>query len=412
MVELNTDFDVVIIGAGAAGVAAAHRLSRENLKVIVLEARDRLGGRAWTVPTALGKPADLGCEWLHSAEINPWTTIAEELGFGTDRTLPDWTSRIAIHHGADAHHQWEAARDALEEAYERAALAPQDSAASDLLPADGRWNKLFDAISTWANGAELERVSVYDRQRYDNTALNWRCYGGYGTLISTYGADLPVQLNTLVESIDHSGKLIRIATNRGAITARAVIVTISTNLLAADAIKFTPALPAINDAAAGLPCGVANKLFLSIDGPEPSDTYLHLTGRTDRTGTGNYQIRPHAWPMVSCYFGGQLAIDLEKAGPEAMTAFAVDELAGLYGDSIRGRLHFLASSAWATDPFARGSYSCALPGHADDRAILSTPIDDRLFFAGEACSREHFGTAHAAFMTATAAAERIVALRQ
>jgi monoamine oxidase len=409
MAELDNDFDVIIVGAGAAGIAAAHRLARDNVRVVIIEARDRLGGRAVTVPTALGKPADLGCEWLHSADLNPWTKIAEELGFAIDKTLPDWTSRIVIHHGTDAHDDWVAARDAFEEAYERSALAPEDMPASALLPANGRWNKLFDAISTWANGAALEHVSVRDRQRYDNTDLNWRCYDGYGALVAAYGAKLPVRFNTIVDTIDHTSRLIRVATNRGTLTAPLVIVTVSTNILAAEAIRFVPALPQITDAAAGLPCGVANKLFLSLDGAEPSETYLHLTGRTDRTETGNYQMRPHAWPMVSCYFGGELAIGLEKAGPAAMAQFAIDELAGLYGNDIRQRLRPLASSAWASDPFARGSYSCALPGHADDRAILATPIDDRLFFVGEACSRHHFGTAHAAFVTATTAAEQALA---
>ena len=135
---------------------------------------------------------------------------------------------------------------------------------------------------------------------------------------------------------------------------------------------------------------------------------MHLIGRTDRTETGNYQLRPHGWPMISCYFGGRLSVGLEEAGPEAMAAFAIDELVGLFGSDIRTRLHPLASSAWGSDPFARGSYSCALPGHVDDRTYLATPIDDRLFFAGEACSRDQFGTAHAAFMTAVAAAAQII----
>lgn len=403
----GTDFDVVIVGAGAAGIAACRRLVAAKLDVVVLEARNRVGGRAWTVPTAIGEPVDLGCEWLHSAEINPWSDIAVDLGFALDKTLPDWSSRIAVHDGEAARADWERARDEFEAAYERAGQLPYDQPASALLPKGGRWNKLFDAISTWANGAELDLVSVKDRQNYDNTALNWRCYNGYGALIKTYGAGLPVRLGTIVESIDHSGRRIRIATDRGELTAAAVIVTVSTNILAAEAIRFTPALPHIVDAAAGLPCGVANKLFLALDGPTPSESYLHLIGRTDRAETGNYQLRPHGWPMIACYFGGRLSVGLEKDGPAAMAQFAIDELAGIFGNDIRARLRPLASSAWGTDPWARGSYSCALPGHVDDRQTLATPVNERLFFAGEACSRDHFGTAHAAFITAVAAADRV-----
>ncbi|HVA13869.1 MAG TPA: FAD-dependent oxidoreductase [Stellaceae bacterium] len=411
MPEYGADFDVAIVGAGAAGIAAWHRLAGTKLRAVVLEARDRLGGRAWTVPTALGKPVDLGCEWLHSADINPWSDIAAALGFALDKTPPDWTSRIAIHDGEVANEDWQRARDAFEDAYERAAKLPQDQPASALLPPGGRWNKLFDAISTWANGAELDFVSVKDRQRYDNTALNWRCYDGYGALMNAYAAGMQVRLETIVEGIDHGGRRIRITTNRGELTAAAVIVTVSTNILAAEAIRFTPRLPRIADAAAGLPCGVANKLFLALDGPAPGESYRHLIGRTDRTETGNYQLRPHGWPMISCYFGGRLAMRLEQEGLEAMTRFAIDELAGIFGNDIRARLRPLASSAWGIDPFARGSYSCALPGHAGDREILATPVDERLFFVGEACSRDHFGTAHAAFMTAVGAAQRVIAAR-
>jgi monoamine oxidase len=405
----GADFDVVIVGAGAAGIAACRKLAAAKLHVVALEARDRLGGRAWTVPTALGKPVDLGCEWLHSADINPWSEIAVELGFALDKTPPDWTSRIAIHDGEAANEDWQRARDAFEDAYERAARLPDDKPASALLPKGGRWNKLFDAISTWANGAELDLVSVKDRQNYDNTSLNWRCYDGYGALMTAYAAGLPIERETTVQRIDHGSRRIRIVTDRGEMTAAAVIVTLSTTLLAEEAIRFTPALPHIVTAAAGLPCGIANKLFLALDGPSPAERYRHLIGRTDRTETGNYQLRPHGWPMISCYFGGPLSMRLEQEGPEAMAAFAIDELAGIFGSEIRPRLRLLASSAWGTDPFARGSYSCALPGHADDRATLARPIEDRVFFVGEACSRDHFGTAHAAYFSATAAADHIIA---
>jgi monoamine oxidase len=410
MAEFGSDFDVVIIGAGAAGIAAGKRLANARVKSIMLEARDRLGGRAWTVPTDIGKPVDLGCEWLHSAEINPWTGIAEELGFALDKTLPDWASRVAIHHGEAANDDWLATRDAFDDAYDRAALEPEDKPASALLPKNGRWNALLGAISTWANGAELELVSIKDHARYANTRLNWRALAGYGALISAYGAGLPVVFQTIVSEIDHRDRDLRIVTSRGEVTARAVIVTLPTNVVAEEAVRFRPQLPEKLATAAGLPLGIANKLFLALDGlGEPTATYRHLVGSTQRVATGNYQIRPHGWPMISCYFGGHFAAELERAGPAAMADFAIGELVGIYGTDIRRRLRPLASSAWVTDPFARGSYSSALPGHADDRALFTEAVDDRIFFAGEACSRDQFGTAHAAFTSGVAAAEDAIA---
>ena len=232
---------------------------------------------------------------------------------------------------------------------------------------------------------------------------------GYGALVSTYGAKLPVRLGTAVERIDHRGRMIVVSTDRGDISARVAIVTIPTNLIAREAIRFVPPLPDKIAAAAGLPLGIADKLFLAIDGPvEDLPRDRHLIGATDRVATGGYQLRPHGWPMIGAYFGGTLATELRKDGPDGMAAFAIGELAGLFGNAMRPRLRPVAHSAWVRDPFANGSYSCALPGHADDRLVLAKPVEERLHFAGEACSVDFFGTAHGAFISAVAAADRAI----
>jgi monoamine oxidase len=401
--------DVVVVGAGAAGVAAGRRLVEAGLDVIVIEARDRIGGRAHSVPTSLGAAVDVGCEWLHSAESNPWVDVARRMKFEIDETLPNWGARVSWLLGEAAQKDWAEAREAFDERCEQAAGGDEDVPESALLEPGSRWNALIGAISTWANGTELEHVSVKDHALYANSGYNWRLPRGYGTLISAYGATLPLRLQTIVERIDHSGKTITVGTNRGDISARAAIVTIPTNLLARETIRFTPRLPDKIAAAAGLPLGIANKLFLALDGPIgelPRDR--HLIGALDRVATAGYQILPHGWPMIGAYFGGELAARLERR-PGDMAAFAIDELAGLLGSDIRARLRPLAQSAWVQDPFANGSYSSALPGHAGDRKILMEPIDERLFFAGEACSIEFFGTAHAALISAQAAAKRIIA---
>jgi monoamine oxidase len=404
-----SEVDVVVVGAGAAGLAAGRRLQAAQASVLVLEARERTGGRGWTVPTALGPAVDLGCEWLHSADRNPWTGIARQMGFALDERLPDWRSRIARRYGDAAQADWAEAYGAFEERMEAAAGEP-DVPASALLEPGGRWNALIDAISTWANGVELDRLSVQDHRRYSDSGINWRVLQGYGALIAAYGGPVPVRLGTVVQHIDRRGRRLAIATSRGEIGARAAIVTVPTNVLAAEAIRFTPALPDKAAAAAGLPLGVANKLFLALEGAVegfPADR--HTLGHDGRTATGSYQLRPHGWPMVTGYFGGKLAAELERAGPDAMAEFARDELAQLFGNDIRRRVALLAASHWVADPFARGSYSYALPGHAGDRARLAAPVDDRLFFAGEACSPDYFSTAQGAYLTGVAAADAALA---
>ncbi len=407
---MASEVDVIVVGAGAAGIAAGRRLAEAGVSALILEARDRVGGRGWTVPTALGHAVDLGCEWLHSADSNPWTVIAREMGFAIDQRLPDWRSRIAARFGEAAQAEWLAAQSAYEARFDAAAARGEDAAASTLLVPGERWNGMIDAISTWANGVELDRLSILDHARYADSGVNWRLLAGYGALMTAYAAALPIRLGTIVEAIDHAGAEIAVATSRGVLRARAVIVTVPSNVLAAEAIRFTPALPDKLAAAHGLPLGIANKLFLAIaKGAEEFPVDRHVLRHTDRTATGGYLLRLHGWPMIEGYFGGRLAADLERAGPRAMTEFALDELAGVYGTGIRDRLSFVAASAWVGDRFARGSYSYALPGHAGDRAVLAAPVDNRLFFAGEACSARDFSTAHGAYRTGRAAAEAVLA---
>jgi monoamine oxidase len=290
-----------------------------------------------------------------------------------------------------------------------AADVEPDRPAATLLPPSGRWNALLDAISTWANGVELDRLSLQDHARYADSGINWRVCEGYGALIAAYGSALPVRLGCPVHAIDHRGRVIRVATARGDLRVRTVLVTIPPTLLATGAIRFTPELPREKQAAAhGVTLGLANKLFLALDHPPPDVRRdAHFVGALDRVATGSYQMLPHGRDMVAAYFGGALALDLERAGAAAMAAFATDELVGLFGAEIRRHLRPLASSAWATDPFARGAYSFALPGHAGDRAVLAAAIDDRLFFAGEACSPADFSTAHGALLSGREAADRL-----
>jgi monoamine oxidase len=412
MSEPLTDVDVAVVGAGAAGLAAAHRLGERGVSTLVLEARDRTGGRAHTVTTATGHAVDLGCGWLHSADRNPWVAIARGLGFGIDETLPGWGSRlIRMGYSEADQEEWFRTREAFYERLEAAALEP-DRPASTLLEPGNRWNAMLDAISTFANGVELDRLSAHDYNRYDSTDINWRVREGYGALVAKFGAGLPVQLGTPVRRVDWSGRVVMLETNAGTLRAKAIILTVPPSVIAADGIAFTPALPQRKLAAAhGLPLGVDNKLFLALSGEwAEMGPNWHVLGSTERTRTAVYQLNAMGHPIVEMFAGGELARDLERAGEVGMTAFALDELSGVFGNRIRACLRPLVSSAWVTDPYARGSYSYALPGHADDRAIWAESIDDRIFVAGEAASARDFSTTHGAYLTGLDAAEKAVAV--
>src|SRR5712672_1069140 len=363
--SLPSEVDIAIIGAGAAGLGAARALENSGLSAIVLEARDRVGGRAHTIMAAPDITFDLGCGWLHSADKNSFVKIAERLNFEIDKTRPPWREQsldaaFPLKERAD----FIEAMDAFYDRAEEAAKSGRDSAASSYLEPGNRWNPMIDAISTYVNGSELDRVSFLDMDAYEDTEINWRVRRGYGALMTAYAAPIPLALNCNVTLVDHSGKRVRVETSQGTLTAGKVIVTVPTNLIADESIRFHPALPGKVAAA--------------------------------RTAMGGFHLRPFGQPCIEGFFGGRFAQELEDAGDGALAAQSIDEIAALLGNDFRRKLKPLSESRWAHDPFARGSYSHALPGQAGDRAVLAAPVDNRLFFAGEATSPNFFSTAHGA----------------
>ncbi|HVX77922.1 MAG TPA: NAD(P)/FAD-dependent oxidoreductase [Bradyrhizobium sp.] len=409
--SLPSEIDVAIIGAGAAGLGAAHALKGSGLSVIVLEARDRLGGRARTVQAGPDVIFDVGCGWLHSADKNPFVAIAEQLKFEVDRSLPPWGERAFGDVFPQAERdEFVKALDAFYERVEAAAESGSDSAGNLYLEPGNRWNPMIDAISTYVNGCELDQVSILDIDAYEDTEINWRVRRGYGALIAAYGASCPLVLNCKVTRIDHSGARLQVETSQGALSAAKAIVTVPTNLIADETIAFFPALPEKLDAAAGLPLGIADKVTLALDQAEQFPKDGNLRGATMRTKMGTYHLRPFGQPCIEGYFGGSFAKELEDAGPGAFAQQSIDEIAALLGNDFRRKLNPLAESRWAHDPFARGSYSHALPGHAGDRAVLASPVDGRLFFAGEATSPNFFSTAHGALESGQRAARGVLAV--
>jgi monoamine oxidase len=160
--SLPSSVDVAIIGAGAAGLGAAHALKDSGLSIIVLEARDRVGGRGHTVMASPEITFDLGCGWLHSADQNSFVPIAEQLGFELNKTLPPWRDR-AWGNAFPPEQRGDFIRS-LDEFFQRihdAAKSGRDSAANLYLEPGNRWNSMIDAISSYINGADLDPKSTF-----------------------------------------------------------------------------------------------------------------------------------------------------------------------------------------------------------------------------------------------------------
>lgn len=407
--DSDIDHDVVIIGAGAAGIGAARALTGRGLDILVVDALDRIGGRAHSL--RFGDWAiDLGCGYLHSAERNGWVGIGEALGFTIDRSDPGW-DRQYRDLGFPAADQ-RAAGEAFDAFVERLrADPPRSDVAGERLRPDDRWNPYVEALSAYINGTDFGRVSARDYLAYDAaaSACNWRVREGYGALVAAAMPDgIAVRLGCPVTLIDHAGPALALETPAGTIRAGRVIVTVPTSVLASEALAFRPALPDKREAAAALPLGLADKIFLAVDRPEDVPSNAHLIGNPHSAETGSYQLQPMGHPVVEGFFGGRAAAMLEQLGQQGAAAFAIDELAALMGSAVRDRLTPLGGSAWGTTAWIGGGYSHALPGRADQRAVLAAPVDDRIFFAGEACSASDFSTAHGALATGIAAARALL----
>jgi monoamine oxidase len=404
------DLDAIVVGAGAAGLVAARELARAGLTARVLEARGRVGGRAWTEQDTFGAPIDRGCAWLHAADENPWTEYARQRGFTVIARSPDWQQRIGRERvTADLRARLDADWDRAVEAIAAAARAGRDVPASSVLPRDLEFRPLFDAIMSWMMGVDTEDLSTADFAASEDSDVNWAVAEGLGAVVASAAQGLDVVLDCPVTGIDWGGDRVGVTTARGTLPCRAVIVTVPATLLARGQPAFTPPLPAeYEEAFAGLPLGIANKVFLELaPGALPVEGTVNFVASADAARTVSFTVRPAGQELVLAYFGGSYARELEVRGE--LEAAAREELVKVFGADLGRRIRRTAATAWAGDPWARGSYSAARPGFARCRGVLARPVARRVFFAGDACTPDTFGAIHGAWISGRDAARNVAA---
>lgn len=403
-------YDVAIIGAGAAGIGAAKRVRELGLSYTVLEASHRIGGRGYTEETAPGEFFDLGCHWLHSASLNPFVPIAERLGFEYVKQYPwsykpflggRWASESEVK-------ECEEFIDANEARMTEAARSGADVAQVDVTEREHRWTPLLDYWVSLLTSVDADQVSVFDHAHHNDTDENWQVKDGYGRLIARFAEDIPVQLNSAVERVKWGGPRVSLETKKGTISARAAIVTVSNGILNAHSIRFEPELPDWKqEAIAALPLGNYNYICLVYDRDSFGVDHDYCTWMTNDEVPLGLQIRPFGRNQVIATTGGRFATWLERAGTEASADYVKERVANIFGGDAIKHVVRANVSAWGSDPWIKGAYSAALPGQGHQRAILAKPIDDRVFFAGEATSTEFFATAHGAYLSGIRAADEV-----
>jgi monoamine oxidase len=415
---MPSESDVIIIGAGVAGLSAAKELSRLGLTYTVVEGSHRIGGRAYSEEIAPGVWFDLGCAWLVGGATNPFVSIADELGITLDKDNSDMFK--GENHGFQQNGQPlnEDQRAAClsfhgdsYEAISAAAKQGQDVAVSDVVDIDNKFAAPFLCSVASAWGKDIDLVSTADFASATGE-LGFQALHGYGNLIAAWGEDVVVSLNTRVERIDWSGHGVTVEMPKGSIAGRTVLNTVSTGILASGEILFTPRLPdwkteAIN----GLPMGTENKIGVYFDTDVfGADGRGHYSIWNDDGIAAKVDASVMGLNTAAVFVGGRHGIWLEKQGQQACHDFAVDRIADIFGHDIRKHVNRSIVTAWSTEPWTRGSWACALPGQAHQRANLQRPVDERLFFAGEATVYGGQGTCHGAYQSGIRAAKEIARL--
>jgi monoamine oxidase len=405
----GNDPDVLIIGAGCAGIAAARALIRAGQSCLVLEAGPRIGGRAFTTE-ALGAPLDMGATWLHQARENPLTAfVAEHLDHDTVRERHlHLGARFATR--AEFAAYWRA-HAAFEDALAAAPQTP-DRSVMEAAPQGGPWDAtIAHWLGSQINAMELGGISLEDYVKTDLEGPNLLPREGVGGLVARLAEGLPIRLHHAVTRLDWTGPGVVAEGDWGSLRARRAIVTVSNGVLAAGGIAFTPELPPATQAAIqGLPMGLLTKIAFRAQSADRLGMAPFHSARRAVTPEAPQPMSWVFWPFgcdhIFGFVGGARAWELSRQGPPATEAAARADLAAMFGPRAAATLGEARVSDWGENPLFRGSYTHARPGHHASRAALAAPLGDgRLRFAGEACHTRFAGTVAGAWLSGEAAAD-------
>jgi monoamine oxidase len=422
----SDEYDVIIIGAGMAGLAAADALRKEGHDVLVLEARNRVGGRVWTDRT-LGLPLDMGAGWIQGSKGNPMTKFAKD--FGLETKVTDWDNvTLYNENGKEVDGEKEELLEGYVEGFSGYVDQQQEARDRDV--------PLSTAIDDFIKQKKLSRedslalrnligLKIEAEYGADASSLSLLEFDqdsqlkgeeliilqGYDQIPQRLAKDLPIHLNEAVKAITYDDRGVTVRTNSATYRAAHAIVTVPLGVLKNESIAFSPALPSSKQKAIKrLGMGVADKVYLVFPkvfwkNDEKVDFVEFVSGNTLWTGFLNY-YKYSKKPVIMIFNPGDEAEELEKESDSEIVHKAMTMLRTIYGDNIPEPTGYLLTR-WGQDPYSRGAYSyVAVGASGEDYDEMAKPVG-RLHFAGEATNRKFPALVHGAYWSGLRAAKEI-----
>jgi monoamine oxidase len=407
--------EVVIIGAGAAGIAAARRLGAAGKRCVVFEAADAIGGRCITDTRTFGVPYDRGAHWIYAADINPLAKLALQSGLDIYPAPPGQRMRIGRRYAREGEMEDFLASLVRANTAVADAARKSDVACAQVLPKDlGEWRPTVDfVLGPYGCGKDLTEVSTVDFARAAERDNNAFCRQGFGALLVKLAAGLPVQLATPVTGMEYwSRQRLEVQTTKGVFRPAAVIVTASTNVLAAGKIKFAPELNKRQlDAVTKLKLGSHDHIALELTGNPLGLRADELAfEKTESKQTAAIFANVSGSTLCVIDVAGSFGRELSGKGEPAMIDFAITWLTGLYGTDFKNIVKRRHATRWDNEPWILGAVSAAAPGAQSARKIMQEPLSGRIFFAGEATHETMWGTVGGAWESGERAADAVVKL--
>jgi monoamine oxidase len=410
-VPVRSDVDVVIVGAGAAGIAAARRIAAAGRRYVLIEAAGHIGGRCITDTRSFGVPFDRGAHWIHFAASNPLARLAPRRGIDVYRAPRSQRVRVGLRNAREGElEDFLAAEAGAIRAIDNAARS-SDAACEQALPDNlGGWRSTIEfVLGPFLCGKDLAQLSTVDFSRAPERNADAFCRQGFGALLAALAAGIKVELSAPATMIDMR-RGVAVDTPRGRIAARTAIITVSTNVIASGRLEFAPELPPrLMNAFADLSLGSYDHVALEFAGnPLGLDSDDLVFEKSADTHTAAILGNVSGTRLCLVELAGAFGRDLSAHGAAAMVDFAGDWLARLYGSNVKKAVKRAAATRWNHDAWTLGAMSAAAPGAEGARRIVAEPLHDAVWFAGEAAHETLWGTVGGAWEAGERAADAVL----